>query len=230
MNNRLRAVFHPIPEPERFDTSLRYTDILFGFAIRELFIRLQNWTQLDGAVQLHLVVATTLVLGSWIGFRRSLYRSGYQVKFFNLPLFRFLLDQLMLILYFRIAVLTEVNGKGSLAAGDLAKSTTKIILYIFVLYFAWDLLGVWMAKAKTTAADGSKKPLYPVVEESKMTTEEQRVNWWGLLITVLSLGLVVLLWRFADCLTPYESFVATTVLLFLYRWAKEIRTSWQLLA
>ena len=226
MNAHLRVVFHPVPEPERFDTILRFTDILFGFVIRELFLRLQNWTQLDGAVRLHLIVGTTLVLGSWIGFRRSLYRSGYQVKFFNLPLFRFLIDQLMLILYFRIAVLTEVGGKGSPAEGDLARSTTRIIMYVFVLYMAWDLLGVWIAKAKT--ADDSKKPLYPVVEESKMTAKEQRVNWWGLLITVGSLGLVVLLSLLGDCLTPSRVLLATTALLLLYRWTKEMRTSWQL--
>src|ERR1700722_10238927 len=107
MNARLRLALHPKPELERFDTSLVYTDILFGFVIWELFRRLQNGTLLDPAVLLQPIVGTTLVLGSWIGFRRSLYRPIYQVKFFNLPLFRFIADQLMLILYFRVAVLTE---------------------------------------------------------------------------------------------------------------------------
>src|SRR6266404_5018759 len=110
MNARFRVALHPVPEPERFDTSLRYTDILFGFVIRELFLRIKNWPQLSGDVHWHLIVGTTLVLGSWIGFRRSLNRSVYQVKFFNLPLFRFIMDQLMLILYFRIAVLTSADG------------------------------------------------------------------------------------------------------------------------
>jgi hypothetical protein len=40
MNARLRLVFHPKPELERFETSLVYTDILFGFVIWELFRRL----------------------------------------------------------------------------------------------------------------------------------------------------------------------------------------------
>jgi len=60
-------------------------------------VRLSNWTQLSVAVRGHLIVGTILVLGSWIGFRRSLKRSRYQVKFFNLPFFLFLLDQLMLV-------------------------------------------------------------------------------------------------------------------------------------
>lgn len=210
----------------------RYTDILFGFVIRELFLRLQNWVQLDHAVKLHLLVGTTLVLGSWIGFRRSLYRSSYQVKFFNLPLFRFVADQLMLILYFRVAVLTEVGGRQSVAAGDLANSTTKLIVYVFVLYTVWDVLGIWMAKAKTTGADGKEKPRYPDVSKSKepeMTNQEQRPNWWGLLISFGGLGLLVLFWLLRDCLTPQGEFLGTTAWLLLYRWFKEMRTSWRLL-
>jgi len=137
MNALFRVAIHPEPELERFDTSLRYTDILFGFVIRELFLRLQNWMQLDRAVQLHLIVGTTLVLGSWIGFRRSLYRSSYQVKFFNLPLSRFIADQLMLILYFRVAVLTDATGKVVVAAVDLADSTMRLLVFVFILYTLW---------------------------------------------------------------------------------------------
>jgi hypothetical protein len=222
----LRDVFHPVPEPEKLDTGLLYTDILFGLVIGELFVRLQKWTQLDGAVRWHLIVGAILVLGSWIGFRRSRYRPAYQLKFFNLPLFRFLIDQLMLILYFRIAVLTEVGGKESPAANDLAGSTTRLILYVFVLYFMWDVLGLWMAKAKTTEADGSKKPVYPVVEDSKMTIKEQPANKWGLRITIGALGVAFLLWMLDKCLAPTPLFLATTALLLAYRWAKEMRTSW----
>jgi hypothetical protein len=229
MNARLRLALHPKPEPERFDTSLVYTDILFGFVIWELFRRLQSGTLLDTAVLLQLFVGTTLVLGSWIGFRQSLYRPRYQVKFFNLPLFKFIVDQLMLILYFRVAVLTGVDGKESPPAVDLARSTTRLIMYVFVLYFFWDILGVWMAKAKTTEAGGSKKPLYPVVEDSKMTTKEQPVNRAGLVITVFALAVAVVLWSLRERLTPTLLFLTTTALLLVYRLAKEIRTSWKLL-
>ena len=93
MSPRWRVALHPIPQVGRIDTSLRYTDILFGFVIRELFLRLQNWPDLTAAVRWHLIVGTTLVLGSWIGYRRSLNRSSYEVKFFNLPLARFIVDQ-----------------------------------------------------------------------------------------------------------------------------------------
>src|SRR5688500_15778712 len=100
---RMLLVVSPPAEPTKRDTGLRFTDILFGFVIRELFIRLQDWGELAWFVRWQLIAATALVLGSWIGFRRSLNRSDYELKFFNLPLLRFVLDQLMVILYFRIA-------------------------------------------------------------------------------------------------------------------------------
>jgi hypothetical protein len=221
MNARVKLALHPAADKDTLDTSLRYTDILFGFVIRELFLRLQNWSQLNDAVKLHLIVGATLVLGSWIGYRRSVHRSGYQVKFFNLPLFRFLVDQLMLILYFRVAVLTPVPTDASKitfpSESDLASNTTKFVMYVFILYVVWDLLGIWMAKAKGTRPDGKREPLYP----------DQKVSLAGILITAITMTLLVVLWLLDECLTPNLLFLTTTALLLLYRWAKETRTSWQ---
>src|SRR5207247_10481826 len=135
----LRAVFSLL------DTRLLYTDILVVFVLRALFLRLQNWSHQNGATRWHLGVAAALVLGSWIGYRRSLNRTSYEVKFFNLPLFRFLMDQLMVILYFRTAVLTDIEGKSLLTAAELATTTIELLLMIFLLYVVWDLLGIWLA-------------------------------------------------------------------------------------
>lgn len=229
MNIGLIKPLRPVPAKEKFDTGLRYTDILFGFVIRELFLRLQNWEHLGWPVQGHLIVGTTLVLGSWIGFRRSLYRAGYELKFFNLPLARFLVDQLMLILYFRIAVLTPAPGTlapgtatvpnfGLEMASYLARETNRFVFYVFFLYAAWDLLGIWMAKAKIRV-NSNLEPRYP----------EQSINWVGIWITGICMLFSFLLWRFADCFSPFQLFVFTTVLLLAYRWFKEMRTSCQLL-
>lgn len=222
MNKWLRIALHPTPELQRIDTSLRYTDILFGFVIRELFIRLANWPQLDTVTQLHLIAGTTLVLGSWIGFRRSLNRSSYEIKFFNLPLFRFLLDQIMLVLYFRIAVLTPVTPDPTLLpdTSSLAADTAQLLMYVFVLYVLWDVLGVWMAQAKKK--DG--KPRYPASKDGKMTEEAQSADWAGLSISFFALAFIIVLPHFfAD--QPARLLVATTVSLLAYRWFKELRTT-----
>ena len=77
--DRFRLRLHPKPELVRLDTSLRYTDILFGFVIREIFLRLQYWHNLDLDAWLYLSVCLALVLGSWIGYRRSLNRMPFVV-------------------------------------------------------------------------------------------------------------------------------------------------------
>lgn len=226
-----KIALHPPPKAEQFDTGLRYTDILFGFVIRELFSRLQNWVNLSGAVRWQLVVGSTLVLGSWIGFRRSLSRPQYQLKFFNLPLFRFLTDQLMLILYFRIAVLTPAPDAThpwppTPEAGiSLAKQTSLLVFIVFVLYAIWDWLGIRMARATVTAADGRLTPRYPKVEKGEMTADPQivdRTRIWVTRIFVLVLGV---LWFFANYFQPVYLFVIMAFLLLAYRWFKEISTS-----
>lgn len=228
MSKFVSAVFTHAPEVEKADTSLRYTDILFGFVIKELFVRLQDWALLDPAVRLHLIVGTTLVLGSWIGFRRSLNRARYQLKFFNLPLFRFILDQMMLILYFRVAVLTPtpIAGKMLPDVNELAHTTIKLVVWIYVLYVFWDLLGMWMDKSTIIKTDGGKLPRYPELDkDNKMTAQAKSIDGAGFLITLVSTIMITVLWLVRDCCTPNGLFIFATALLLAYRWAKEIRTS-----
>jgi hypothetical protein len=221
---RVSAIFHPTPSVGRVDTSLRYTDILFGFVIRELFLRLQNWPGIPNLVRAQLIAGTILVLGSWIGFRRSLNRSSYELKFFNLPFFRFLADQGMLILYFRMATLTSVVGPNVVPSNVLLNQTLQSVLWVFVLYAVWDGLGLWEAYSKK----GDGKPRYGLVKDDKVSTDErQRANWAGLVITVVFLGALFVDWLLSACFDPFWILCVLAVLLLLYRWIKEIRTTWQ---
>jgi hypothetical protein len=215
MSAVFKVAFHPKPATEAADTSLRYTDILFGFVIRELFIRLAHWTQLDGVTQCHLIVGATLVLGSWIGYRRSLNRSGYQLKFFNLPLFRFLIDQTMLVLYFRMVSLTPVLVDYSLPAqphlGALTGDTTRLVMYVFIFYLAWDVLGFWIANAKNS--DGTR--LYPGPPPDTP----------GLAVTFVAFIVTLIFWLLTKHVDQSVILLLTAAVLTCYRWAKEIRTS-----
>ena len=136
----------------------------------------------------------------------------------------------MLILYFRVAVLTpgpDAN-KSAPAAADLASHTIRLVTYVFILYALWDILGIWMAMAKTKDQDGNAKPLYPVVQDSAMTNKVQAINWVGFGVTLGSLAFLVVVWLFAGCFNPDLLFFVITAVLLLYRWAKEVRTTWEL--
>ena len=222
MSPFFQVALHPTPSVSQRDTSLRYTDILFGFVIKELFVRIQYWMQpqhWNTAVGLQLFVGTVLVLGSWIGYRRSLNRSAWEVKFFNLPLFRFILDQMMLILYFRIAVLAPDQGKElAMTADQLANGTIMLVVFIFCLYVCWDLLGIWMAVAK---CDGMYR--YRMVgDDNKPTNDQQDRDWNGFYISLVCLALAAFLW--STCGNPNCLLLGIAAMLLVYRWAKETKT------
>jgi hypothetical protein len=225
-----RRMIFPPAQVDPADSGLRFTDILFGFVIRELFVRLQNWSSLPWFVRWQLIVATILVLGSWIGFRRSLHRPSYQLKFFNIPLIRFALDQTMVVLYFRIAVLTPSNPPANLdfGAGGLTHDTLTTLLLIFALYAIWDLLGMLMASA---GPDGN--PIYPKINErNQMTKDRSSTNWQGFFISLVAL--VIIAYTLGthpgsgfDATAAENLFISGTALLIAYRFAKEVRTSLQ---
>lgn len=232
ITNRLRLLVHPPPEIGKVDTSLRYTDILFGFVIKELFVRLQNWPALDAAVRWQLCVGTVLVLCSWIGFRRSLNRTSYEVKFFNLPLMKFVTDQLMLILYFRLAVISGTDGTTTYGANDLTEHTIRLLAYVFGLYAVWDALGVWMCYAKRR--EGSERvPRYPLIENDPetskpvMTEKPQVIDWNGFGITITGGIALCGVWILSRTLNWQAQMLSAVAILLAYRLAKEIRTSWR---
>jgi hypothetical protein len=234
MSERLRVILTPPAVITQGSTGLTFTDILFGLVISELFLRLQKWLVLPWYIRWHLVVGAALVLGSWIGFRRSVHRTKYELKFFNLPLFRFLADQLMVLFYFRVAVLTALDGTNPPPAVSLAQTTSTLLVYVFLLYVIWDLLGVWMSVAPLLGARIGKKPRYPKVDDDRggMMDQREQPNWSGLTIsTVVLLCFVALAWVIRSE-RPTESQAAwllgvAVALLLMYRLLKEIRTSWQ---
>ena len=122
--------------------------------------------------QWQLIVAAVLVLGSWIGFRRSIHRSQYEVKFFNLPFLMFIADQLMIILYFRIATLTDIRGKGAAdpwGPGDAHTGATRGGLHpLRDLGLSWG--GAWRTLVR--ACGPADRPKYPEIDDDKKMTDE----------------------------------------------------------
>lgn len=204
-----------IPASES-DSGLTFTDILFGFVISAIFVRLQNWGSLDGFVRWQLVTSVVIVLGSWIGFRQSLNRSKYKLKFFNLPLFRFILDQIMVLLYFRIAILTPTHPT-DLDPANLADNTLEVLFFIFALYLLWDIGNLLMSWRWTR-------------QQSKYTNST--ADWIGVCITAFFLACFTVLLHIdheIDVGAQQASllFAIAVALLLAYRFAKDVRNAWK---
>jgi hypothetical protein len=220
----LEVALSPPASVSKQSTALTFTDILFGFVIKELFSRLQYWGTQPSVVHWQLVIGVTLVLGSWIGFRRSLARSNYELKFFNLPLLRFVIDQALVFMYFRISILTSAVANPKVMPVPLAQTTARWVAVIFGLYLLWDVLGVLM----------SFSPKYKKIDQDTEETTDSSFspNWPGVCITLVSGGLIAIVYALAantgsDNANVDVLLIVATILLLLYRFAKEVRTSWQ---
>ncbi len=228
--SKVSKLISPPSEPSRFDTGLTFTDILFGLVIAEIFMRLQNWGVLPWINRWQLITATALVLGSWIGFRRSRNRTRYELKFFNLPFARFLLDQTMVLLYFRIATLTPNGAPFGVDATKLVHKTTLSLLIVFGLYLFWDLGAVWMARSGP-----SSTPRYPVIDDDtnkKLKSVRSNVDGWGLTISTVAAAAILVLFLAANHPSvrkpeAEEVFVFATIILLVYRWLKDVRSSYK---
>lgn len=226
-HSKRRLVFFTEADEDAAQTGLTFTDILFGFVLQELFVRLASWSEQPSAVDEQLIVGSVLVLGSWIGYRRSRKRSTYAPKFFNWPLVMLALDQVMIVFYFRVATLTPHPFTGPLMhPGHLASETTWAILIVFGLYVLWDVAGIFMSYSKK----------YP----------NSTRDWWRVSITVgcavaaIALHVVP---SFSGAVSKHTVAPSTThvaasagtaelvlvlsaLLLVVYRWLKEIEGSW----
>jgi len=222
----LKTIIHPKTDISTADNSLRFTDILFGFVIKEIFIRLAQWPKLPNHYRFQLLACSALVLGSWIGFRRSTNRKSFEVKFVNYPLIKFLIDQLMILFYFKIAILTPIDlEKNIIPDWQLVEDTLFTIFIVFLLYFIWDFIGIRMAVLK----QGESEYRYPAYKDKEKNalefTKQETRDFLGMLITLLFMiisWIFYFTYKFGD---GYASLIWMGVSLMIYRFVKEIRTS-----
>jgi hypothetical protein len=208
--------FKHTPELDEANTGFSFIDVLFGFVIAELFSQLPGWRELSPVKVLHLIAGLILVLGSYVGYRKSRNQSHYKIFLFNLPLLRFLVDQGMLALYFGFAIL----GRHEAANSDITVVSIGLDLLtgVFVLYVAWDLIGWRMSNVGYVLGTPGKSK----------GSASQGYDWVRFMITALCCGAFLSLnWWFDEstisdaCLLPTE-LMMVAVLIF-YRWLKDVR-------
>lgn len=232
LNSPAGRALCPPAQVSKLEAGLRFTDILFGFVISQLFLRLLHWQTLTTFVQLQLITGTLLVLGSWIGFRRSLNRSGYEVKFFNLPFLRFLLDQGMVLLYFQVATRVPDSASPKISVAGVTRATIETLFLVYILYFLWDLLALRMAAVTRINDEGKEVLKYSRIDEKGNETGESARDGWGFGITAVFTALFALLYLLTrhhgiDTAGADARLGVAIGLLALYRFAKEVRTTFR---
>ncbi|HEX2051689.1 MAG TPA: hypothetical protein VHJ34_13815 [Actinomycetota bacterium] len=87
-------------------------------------------------------MAFVLTVTSWIGYHNSLNRPRYFIRFTNLPLWQFLTDVALVIVYWLLANYVDDSLRERSALPEAV-----LTLAAFALYFVWDRIGLAMRRA-----------------------------------------------------------------------------------
>jgi hypothetical protein len=137
---RWRAVVAVIGVPPRVDpgrVGLTFVDVLFALVIGYALMPLSTWWKISLAGRMHLGVAVTLTLLSWIGYHNSANRPHWVIGFVNLPFALFLLDIAMVVTYaFAVFTAETITPGASVQASLLPEAW--VVAVSFLLYALWD--------------------------------------------------------------------------------------------
>ena len=172
------------PQLDRGSVGTDFVDVLLALVVVEILRPLRDYQDLSVAAWSHLGLAAVLTLTTWIGHHRR-GRQQFLVRFFNLPLWSFALDVLVVAACWMVAVTAETEE--TLRAGMATVRPEAIfVMGAFALYSLRDLVARHMRSAglRYEAVLASELPEY---EPSQLAERERRT-----MVTEIFAGLAFL--------------------------------------
>ncbi len=139
--SRLHGWPHRPPAPDTAAVGVSFVDVLFALVIARVLEPFAEVQKLTGPGIVHLVLAGILTLTSWIGYHNSLNRPKFFIRFPNLPLWQFLLDISMVVVYWLTAVTAE-HVESPVTPPPTALPEAVLVAISFLLYVAWDYVAL----------------------------------------------------------------------------------------
>ncbi|MGH9123797.1 MAG: hypothetical protein ACRDZ8_03595 [Acidimicrobiales bacterium] len=130
------------PEIDPASIGVSFVDILFALAVGQVFLPVALWAEdpvknpLPLVSWLHLGVALTITITSWIGYHASANKARFQPQFVNVELVKLVLDISMVAVYFMLAAYAVHQPVET-------KPETLLVVVAFGLYTCWDLASAW---------------------------------------------------------------------------------------
>lgn len=116
-----------------------FVDVLFALVIGRILTQATDARSLPAPATAHLVVAVVLTICSWVGYHNSSFRPQERISFFNLAFWQFLVDIVLVGLYWLVATTAEyVPATGRPNGETSAVPETLGVAGSFALYVIWD--------------------------------------------------------------------------------------------
>lgn len=129
------------PEVDERFVGLTFVEVLFALVIARVLEPFADVKSVPWVGRAQLLLAAVLTLASWVGYHNSRNRPRYFIRFPNLPLFQFLTDVLLVVVYWFTAVTSEGAVPG-LHRVPSARPEALLVTGAFALYVLWDWLGL----------------------------------------------------------------------------------------
>ncbi|WP_162795892.1 hypothetical protein [Nonomuraea lactucae] len=202
------------PQYSRIDdhkVGVTFIDVLFALVVGRMMESATDAEQLPSSAVAHLILAATVTLLSWVGYHNSVYRPQYEIKVFNYPFWQFVIDVLLVGLYWLMATTAEYKPQGDPWNGPHSAEPEALTVFaIFALYVIWDEIGRRI----------SNNPAYKDDTDTPDRIRRRHVTWF-FAIAVMGSLIVVLLMRPKTETAIILTDVALVVIVILYRVAKD---------
>jgi hypothetical protein len=209
MTTKLRWHAGRPPKIDDRNTGVTFVDVLFALVVGKI-LDVSVSGELSTAAIGHLLVGAVLTITSWVGYHNSVNRAQYFLRFWNLPIFLFLIDILLVYVYWLIPVTTvQHQVDGNIPPPD-ALRVTGLVTIATLLYVAWDSIALWIRKSH-------KYPRRPEAQDIPSR------RYASIVLFVLTLMVLALVW----CKDPHTTTTVVAidailiVLLIAYRTVKE---------
>jgi hypothetical protein len=141
-----RAVRRPrgtaVAEADQRSVGLVFVDVLFA-AVATKILEQSSHGGLPFEGKTQLVLAAVLVTTAWIAYHNSTNRAAYKMEYVNLPLVQFLMDLLLVYLYWRVAT----SAEGDPTARPTAAPEALMLAVVFLIFLGWDQVALAMRRS-----------------------------------------------------------------------------------
>jgi hypothetical protein len=130
---RWRPAGTTVAEADQRGVGLVFVDVLFA-AVATKILEQSSHHGLPFEGKTQLALATVLTITAWIAYHNSTNRAAYKMEYVNLPLVQFLMDLLLVYLYWLVASSAEQDAltRPTVVPEALTLAT------VFLVFLGWD--------------------------------------------------------------------------------------------
>jgi hypothetical protein len=132
----------PVAEADPRGVGLVFVDVLFAaVATKILEQSSRGGVPFKGKTQLGL--AAVLTITAWIAYHNSTNRAAYKMAYINLPLVQFLMDLLLVYLYWLVASSAEQDA----TTRPTVVPEALMLAVVFLIFLGWDQVALAMRRS-----------------------------------------------------------------------------------